>query len=156
MWKQKKYILQKVNGAVFKNPVHVIENIDLVTAFLSEKIAAEGGNPERETLTLIPAKDGEKYVISDGELYRMYYFIGDTKCYQLIENSDVLYKAAKAFANFMKNVADFDASKLHETIANFHNTVDRYKNFINAVYERYDPDGGSRGNRHISGTGIKA
>ena len=130
----KKYILQKVNGTVFKNPVHVIENIDLVTAFLSKKIAAEGGDPERETLTLIPAKSGEKYVMSDdGELYRMYYFIGDTKCYQLIENSDVLYKAAKAFAKFMKNVADFDASKLHETIANFHNTADRYNNFIKAV-----------------------
>ena len=129
----KKYILQKVNGAVFKNPVHVIENIDLVTAFLSKKIAAEGGDPERETLTLIPAKNGEKHIIDDGELYRVYIFIDKTKCYQLIENSDVLYKAAKAFAKFMKNVEAFDASKLHETIANFHNTADRYNNFIKAV-----------------------
>ena len=130
----KKYILQKVNGVVFKNPVEVIENIDLVTAFLREKIIAEGGNPERETLTLVPTPNGEKYIISDdGELYRVYIFIDNTKCYQLIENSDILYKAAKAFAKFMKNVADFDASQLHETIANFHNTADRYNNFIKAV-----------------------
>ena len=130
----KKYILQKVNSVVFKNPVQVIENIDLVTAFLREKIISEGGDPERGTLTLIPAKNGEKYIISDdGELYRVYIFIDDTKCYQLVENSDVLYKAAKAFARFMKNVADFDASKLHETISNFHNTADRYNNFIKAV-----------------------
>ena len=130
----KKYILQKVNSVVFKNPVQVVENICLVTEFLRKKIASEGGNPERETLTLVPARNGQKYVVSDdGELYRMYIFIDDTKCYQLIENSDVLYRAAKAFARFMKQVADFDATKLHETIANFHNTADRYNNFIKAV-----------------------
>ncbi len=131
---EKKYILQKVNGNVFKNPVDVIENIDQVTSFLRKKIIAEGGNPEKETLTLISTKNGGKYIISDDdELYRMYIFIDNTKCYQLIENSDVLYKAAKAFAKFMKNVADFDASQLHETIANFHNTADRYNNFMKAV-----------------------
>ena len=38
-----------------------MENILGVTDFLREKIAAAGGDPTRETLSVIPAVDGKPY-----------------------------------------------------------------------------------------------
>ena len=66
------YILQQMNKSIFKNPVELMENIVGVTEFLKRKISANGGNPERETLNVIPAKDGNPIMwtqkVSIGEL----------------------------------------------------------------------------------------
>lgn len=53
---EKHFILQRVNGYVFPKPEDVIENIERVTDFLKEQIAREGGDPERETLTLVKTR----------------------------------------------------------------------------------------------------
>ncbi len=129
-----RYILQKVNNNVFKRPTEVMENIDAVTGYLTEKIKARGGDPTRETLTLIPTAEGKKYYVDEeGQLYRMYLFVENAVCYQIIENEQVFYEAAAAFAAFQKELADFDASVLYETIEKFHDTGDRYQKFLAAV-----------------------
>lgn len=76
------YILQQMNKSIFKNPVELMENIVGVTEFLKRKISANGGNPERETLNVIPAKDGKPYYVdSEGEYWRAYVFIENTVSY---------------------------------------------------------------------------
>lgn len=128
------YILQRINKKVFTNPPAVMENIEGVTAFLRKKIIAQGGDPERETLNLIPTKDGKPYYHhTDDEYYRMYKFITHAKSYDLVENNDQLYNAARAFGKFQNMLADYPAEKLHETIVDFHNTRVRFANFKKAV-----------------------
>ena len=56
-----RYILQRINTDIFKDPDGLMENIVKVTAFLREKIIAAGGDPERETLTVIETTDGKPY-----------------------------------------------------------------------------------------------
>ena len=51
------YVLQKINRGVFNDPRKLMENLYSVTAFLGKKIAASGGDPKRQTLTLIPLKN---------------------------------------------------------------------------------------------------
>ena len=58
---EKDYILQRMNGDIFKNREELMENIVRVTSFLKEKIVAQGGNPDRETLQIIPTREGEDY-----------------------------------------------------------------------------------------------
>ena len=60
-----RYILQRINGYVFVKPAEVMENIRHVTDFLRRKITEEGGDPRRETMLLIPARN-----LSAGELVR--------------------------------------------------------------------------------------
>ena len=48
-----RYILQRINTNIFKNPDELMQNIENVTAHLREKIVAAGGDPDRETLTVI-------------------------------------------------------------------------------------------------------
>src|SRR5699024_824346 len=51
-----KVILQRMNNEVFEKPVELMENIINVTSYLKERIEENGGDPERETLNVIPAK----------------------------------------------------------------------------------------------------
>ncbi len=129
-----RYILQRVNTHVFKNPEKLIENVVLVTEFLHNRIIADCGDPYRETLTLIPTKDGEFfYKTEQGDFFRMYLFVTDAKSYQTIKNPEMFYRVAKAFGRFQKMLSSFPAEKLYETIPNFHNTVDRYRLFKEAI-----------------------
>ena len=129
-----KYILQRVNNIVFKKPEDVMENISKVTNYMSNLIVSAGGDASRETLTIVKTIDDADYYISDdGQLFRVYIFIDNATCYQIIENGKVFYRAARAFGKFQKMLKDFPAKELHETIVNFHNTVDRYRIFKEAI-----------------------
>ena len=124
---KKHYILQQMNKSIFKNPVELMENIVGVTEFLKRKISANGGNPERETLNVIPAKDGKPYYVdSEGEYWRAYVFIENTVSYDLIDNPEILYEGGLAFGRFQSMLADYPAKTLHETIPGFHDTRERF------------------------------
>ena len=131
----KKYILQKMNDSIFKNPKQLMENVMNVTAFLRKKIIAANGDPDRETLNVIPTKDGENYLDCGDECWRMYIFIENAFCYDEVKTKEDFYYSAVAFGNFQRMLSDYPAETLHETIVNFHNTVSRFADFKKAVEE---------------------
>ena len=107
---QKPYILQKINTSIFKNTEELMKNIAGVTDYLVEKIKAYGGDPDRETLTLIKTKDGKNfYKASDGNSYRIYKYIDKARSYNNVENAIQLYHAAKAFGRFAMLLGDYPA-----------------------------------------------
>ena len=131
---QVRYILQRMNHEVFKDPEGLMENIAGVTAFLQKKIAENGGDPRREALNVIPVKGGGSYwKEADGTFWRMYRFVENAVSYDVVERPEDFYESALAFGHFHKLLADYPAESLHETIPNFHNTVDRLQNFKRAV-----------------------
>jgi len=133
---QNGYVLQRINHNVFKKPAEVMSNIALVTAHLREKIARCGGNPDRETLTVIKTADGaDLYKTGEGDYFRMYLFVGDTCSYATADSPRRLNRAAKAFGRFARLLDDFPAEKLYYTIPDFHDTRVRYKNLKRAVGE---------------------
>ncbi|KKK78307.1 hypothetical protein LCGC14_2844860, partial [marine sediment metagenome] len=48
-----RYIHQRINRNVFRQPEKLTSNIERVTAHLCKKIIDAGGDPQRETLNLI-------------------------------------------------------------------------------------------------------
>lgn len=127
-------ILQRMNREIFTQPVELMENIVGVTSYIREKIIENGGDPERETLNIIPAKDGKAYYVdSKGEYWRSYKFITDAKCYDQVEKPEDFYESAVAFGNFQRLLADYPADTLHETIKGFHDTRARFEVFKQAV-----------------------
>ena len=129
--KQVKFILQKINTGLFRNVDGLMSNIVGVTEFARAKIRAKGGNPDRESLTVVFTKDGKPYY-RDGETggcYRMYVFIDNAVAYQKVEKPEHFYQSAVAFGDFANLLAEFDASKLYEVLPDFHNTVKRVENF---------------------------
>lgn len=122
-----RYIHQRLNHHVFKNPEQVMENVARVTRHALDRLLAEG-NPEahRRTLTCIPALDGKPYTFdAEGNLWRTYPFIEGAKGHDEIENNEQAYQAARAFGAFQKLTADLSGERLHETIPDFHHTAKR-------------------------------
>ncbi len=129
-----RYLLQRINTNVFKKPIELMENVMGVTAHLRKKIAENGGDPTRETLTVFPAKDGKNYYMADdGGCWRMYNFVEDTFSISELTNPVDFKNAAISFGNFQKLLADYPIDTLYETIPNFHNTVSRFADFKKAL-----------------------
>ena len=130
----RRYIMQRVNRYVFKQPEDVIANIARVTEYLRGIIAAEGGDPERETLTLVPTVDGKPFAYDeDGELWRMYLFIEGTISRDLPDTPELFALSGAAFGRFQRQMGGFPAASLVESIPDFHNTPARYAQLMDAV-----------------------
>jgi len=129
----KNYILQRINTSIFKNADALMSNVILVTDFLKEKIAGAGGDPLRETLSVIYTKDDKPLYKEGNDCWRVYNFIDGAVTIQTCENEEQFYASACAFGHFQKLLADFPADTLFESIPNFHNTKSRYLDFEAAV-----------------------
>lgn len=125
-------VLQKISRAAFHSPARVIENVARVTAYLKEKIALDGGDPERETLTLIPARDGSPCVFDRGEYYRLTRLIPDAESREAAD-PDSLYRAAKTFGRFLRRLEGFPADALEIVIPRFHDTRARFEQLKAAI-----------------------
>lgn len=137
---EKKYILQRMNHSIFRNPQALMENVAGVTSYLQEKIRERNGDPNRETLSVIKTKDGKNYFEDSlHNFWRVFPFIEDTYCLEKVENAGDFYDCAQAFGSFQRQLADYPAETLHETIPLFHHTPSRFQTFQKAVRE--DPLG---------------
>lgn len=126
---KKPYILQKINHYVFRNVEGLMDNIARVTQAL-----AKYSEDDRSYLHLIPVKKGGFWLRTEnGEYWRMYEFIQDSVCLEEAQTPDDFYQSAVGFGRFQYLLRDFPIDTLVETIPNFHNTIDRYRQFHEAL-----------------------
>lgn len=131
---EKRFILQRMNRNVFKDPAKLMENMVGVTSWLKDKIREAHGDTERETLTVVHTSDGKPYYVDgNGDYWRVFLFIEGAVCFEKADNEEVFYQSAVAFGHFQRLLADYPAQTLHETIKDFHNTRDRFRKFQEAV-----------------------
>ncbi len=123
------YILQKVNHHVFTDVPALMENVAAVTGYLAQHV-----DDPRGAMQLVHTTEGMPYYLDEaGDYWRVYVFIRDSICLQKAETAEDFYESAIAFGGFQQLMAGFPAATLHETIPNFHNTIDRYAKFKAAV-----------------------
>ena len=128
-----RYLLQRINHHIFRNPVTLMENIERVTGHLARQVA---GLPDRgrRVLTLIPTRvNGVLHVDGDGNYWRAYRFIGEARSYDAVQSADQAFQAARAFGEFQRMLADLPAPRLHDTIPNFHHTPKRFAALEQAI-----------------------
>ncbi|MEG1790871.1 MAG: phosphotransferase [Clostridia bacterium] len=124
-----KFVLQKINTCVFKDVVGLMQNMSTVTDYLHQKLIELGKNPDIYSLTIVKTQDGNSYFnCGDGDFYRCTKFINGAEINEASDNERQFFCAGKAFGQFQQLMSDFDASKLFETIPNFHNTLNRLDN----------------------------
>jgi hypothetical protein len=130
-----RYILQRINDRIFREPVKLVENIAHVTNHIRGKVEALGA-PEtsRRVLTLVQTWHGENYhQDSDGHIWRCYVFVEGARSYDIIETTDQAFQAAKAFGEFQRHLMDYSGPRLFETIPRFHHTPSRLENLKRAI-----------------------
>ena len=132
--KPARVVLQRISRAAFPHPELVMENMLRVTQYLQEQIRANGGDPNRETLSLYPTQDGGWYTQDDeGGMWRACRFVENSSCSDQADSPERFRAAGQAFGSFQRMLSGFDAKLLHETIVNFHHTPKRYEAFHKAV-----------------------
>lgn len=132
--KEEKYILQKINNSIFKNIEKLMKNYCNICNYLKEIVKNNHGDVDRETITVIPTKDGKSFFKdSKGNYWRSIKFISNTITYDVLESANDFYKFGKAFGKFQNMLSEYKAEDLYESIPNFHNTKERFNIFLNAI-----------------------
>lgn len=113
------YVLQWINQYVFKNPPQVMDNAGRVT----DHILAQG----QPALRFLECENGTYcYRDPEGEYWRCYEYVSGF-CMDAPETGEDFYQSAIAFGMFQNQLSDFPADTLYDTIPNFHNTPDRFR-----------------------------
>lgn len=134
--KEGHFVLQRLNRTVFKDVDAVMGNMSLVTSYLGKVILQRGGNPERETLHLLPTSDGQLYYVDrEGGLYRCMRYIEGGVSFVHSADPIVLFEAGRILAQFEKDLDRFPMKKLQTTIPDFHATDKRLAAFVEALHD---------------------
>lgn len=133
------YILQRKNKNIFKDIPAMMENIQKVTAHIKAKVAANGGDPMREAMTVIPTKDGKPfYKDSNDDFWAVSLFIEDTAAYQKADTPELAYQGGKGIGMFQRMLSDFK-EPLADILPGFHNIRFRFKQWDETLAK--DPAG---------------
>ena len=130
-----RYIHQKVNHAVFRQPEEVMDNLVRVTSHLRERLVAEGARDvTRKALTIIPARNGRSFYRDEaGDYWRTFVFVERAQTFESVQSPHQAHEAGRAFGRFQQLVVDLPGQRLHETIPHFHNTRRRFDRLQEAV-----------------------
>ena len=124
----KSFLVQNVNTYAFRNPVALMDNIDHVTEHIREK------KPGQLALHFHHTADRKTYVIDGENFWRMTNYVPSVT-YNSVRDPQILRNAGMAFGEFQMQLADFDITRLFETIPNFHNTRKRYETLLKSIEE---------------------
>ena len=124
----RRLLLQRINEAVFLDPLLVMDNVQRVTAHILGRLrSCDVRDLERRVLTLWPAADGAPYYCDKaGSCWRLYTYIENTQVFESAQNPQQAEQAGRAFGAFQNLLIDLPGPRLHETIPDFHNTKLRF------------------------------
>jgi aminoglycoside phosphotransferase (APT) family kinase protein len=130
-----RYIHQKINQNVFKNPAAVMKNVMRVTTHIRKKQEARDlRDVTRRSLIVIPTRDGKAYYQNGGgEVWRTFVFVEGVETYESVQTPEQARQAGRAFGEFQGLLVDLPGERLNETIPNFHHTRKRFNAFRQAV-----------------------
>lgn len=129
------YVLQKLNGAVFKDGDKLIANKFLISNHLQVKLAQlPFSEIQRRVLCFVASKTGDFFYQDAARNYwNLSVFIEDSITYEKTPNAEIAYEAGKATGIFLALTADFKADKLTSILPDFHSVSKRFLQFKEAL-----------------------
>lgn len=130
-----RYIHQRINHHVFKQPLQLMENVQRITEHQYNKLQQNNAQEiTRHCLILVESLEGHSYFQDqDGNTWRTYLFIENAQTYDVVTSVELAYETAKAFGEFQKMLLDLPGPSLYETIPGFHNTPQRLQHLQAAL-----------------------
>jgi len=124
------FILQRINQNVFKDPVDIATNIQMICDHFKEEHPDHLFPCPRKTIA------GDNMAFIEGEGYfRIFPFIKNSHTVDVVNSPSQAYEAAKQFGRFTNLLSGFPVDKLKITLRDFHNLPLRYFQFETAIQE---------------------
>ncbi|MCI8332255.1 MAG: aminoglycoside phosphotransferase family protein [Clostridiales bacterium] len=131
---KREFMFQRVNTAVFTEPLKIMFNISKISNHLVEKYGA-GSKETTEIMSYLINDAGENYtILDDGSFWRVNEFVVGVS-YDQIDDPSVLHDTGYMFGHFQNMLSDLNAEELQYTIPDFHNTAKRFEAFDRKVKE---------------------
>lgn len=127
-----KYILQRVNDSVFKNPEWIADNITLIGKYLDEH------SPDYYFVKPVAAIDGETLLKNENGYFRLFPFVEGSHSITTVETPEQAYEAARKFGEFTRRLEGLSLERLHITLPSFHDLSLRYAHFTEALKKGND------------------
>ena len=124
---KRRFIMQKINTTLFSETEKLMNNIMLVTEHIRKNY------PNEVTLTLVYTEDNKPYLDLECGAFRVYDFIENSICLQIVSNPNEFYQSAIVFGKFLNMLETFDATQLYEVLPNFHHTPKRFEKLLEAI-----------------------
>jgi Ser/Thr protein kinase RdoA (MazF antagonist) len=125
---KKKYVLQRININVFKEPEIIATNNRIAADFLDKH------HPEYLFLKALADHKGSDLVYaSDGYPWRLYPLIENTYTVDVLTKTEEAYEAAVGFARLAKNLNNVDIKLFKPTLDRFQDLGWRYEQFEQAL-----------------------
>ena len=121
----RRYILQRINRRIFRDPEAVVRNVERVTERLRTKAVEEGGDPEREVLRLVPSADGDAPFVRDGEgeVWRCFAMIERASAHSVLASPKQARTVGSAFGRLLRRLSDYPPHELEIALPGLHDTV---------------------------------
>jgi len=132
---ESRFILQRINSTVFRDPATLMENLGRVTRHLRARLEQEGA-PElnRRLLSLVPTREGQDFLVDEtGGHWRCFPFIENTRTVVVAGSPEQAFDAAQAYGTFQRLLSDLPGPNLVPTIPDFHDARRRFAAFSAAV-----------------------
>jgi Phosphotransferase enzyme family len=123
----KRYILQRINQDVFRNPPDIAYNIQLAGKYLKKNY------PDYLFIEPVKTNTGDMMVSLANGWYRLFPFVEASHTLSVVQTPEQAFEAAQQFGRFTAHLGNFRALRLKITIPDFHNLTLRYQQFESAL-----------------------
>ena len=123
---RKKYILQKINTTVFKNPNAIQSNILLTSSVL------KSNNYPHPVLELCETAEGGNELNFEGDTWRMLEQIENSYTINVVENSNQAFQVGAFFGQFYSFLNGIETKQIQAVLPNFLDTKSRIDAFQQA------------------------
>ncbi len=134
---QRKYVLQRINASVFRQPEAVMANIEIVTSHVVGKLRSSGRtDPERLFPSLVRARSGSSFVRdAKGGSWRLFHFLEAGEVFDTVQDEGHAFEVGRGLGMFQALVADLQPDRLSDTLPGFHMTPRYLQEFDQALGE---------------------
>jgi len=124
-----RYILQRINTRVFRDPVALMDNLSRICSCQRRELERERANDlERRHLRLVATIDGHTHWVDpEAGHWRCFHFQEGTQSLDQVETEQQAHETARAFARFAARLTRLEGPRLAITIPDFHNLEQRYE-----------------------------
>ncbi len=127
----RQYVHQKINTCIFREPEKVMENMDRVTSHLREQFAHQPIKRRRETLEIVPTRDGKLFYVDEpGDFWRTTVCIPNIIVCDTIHDREHANEVGRTLGEFQRLVSNIPATRLHDTLIGFHHTPNYYDELL--------------------------